>query len=516
MTETHSLSTSNNVDNEKIHEVVTTIPEEQIERDNAAGYELYEKAQDISTEEDLEIYKRVLSKVDWRIVPLLCITYTLQFLDKLSLNYASAYSFKEDLNLVGQRYSWVAAIFNFGYLFWAIPGNYIIQRLPVAKYTGFMLFTWSIILIGHVGLSNYGGALVIRFILGMFEASISPSCMIICGSFYTIKQQPIRMCLFLSFNGVATMVGALLGFGLGHATHASIKPWKLIFLVIGLMNLVWSGIFLWLCPDSPEHAKFLTEEEKAVLIKHIASNNQGVKDKKFQKYQVVEALCDVSVLMIATVGLACGVINGGSSNFISALIKGFGFTGIQATALQLPLGAIEVVFVVVGGIVSFTIKNTRCYVLFAFCIAPLVGLIGIHTISLDHRWSLVGCAFLQFIIGGPVIMCWILLNANVSGSSKRTIANGIWFLLYAAGNIIGANIFYTNQAPKYRSGVIGLITCYCGIMVLAICIRLVLMRRNRMKNKLQNGQPEEQKEQAVLNGFLGMTDFENEGFRYSL
>lgn len=41
-------------------------------------------------------------------------------IDKLSLNYASAYSFIPDLGLEGQRYSWVAAIFNFGYLFWAI------------------------------------------------------------------------------------------------------------------------------------------------------------------------------------------------------------------------------------------------------------------------------------------------------------------------------------------------------------------------------------------------------------
>ena len=34
---------------------------------------------------------------------LLCITYTLQFLDKLSLNYAAAYTLKEDL-------LWCAAI----------------------------------------------------------------------------------------------------------------------------------------------------------------------------------------------------------------------------------------------------------------------------------------------------------------------------------------------------------------------------------------------------------------------
>jgi MFS family permease len=66
-------------------------------------------------------------------------TYTIQFLDKLSLNYANAYTLTPDLGLQGQRYAWVAAIFNFGYLFWALPANYLIQRLPVAKYTGTML-----------------------------------------------------------------------------------------------------------------------------------------------------------------------------------------------------------------------------------------------------------------------------------------------------------------------------------------------------------------------------------------
>lgn len=98
-------------------------------------------------------------------------TYMIQFLDKLSLNYASAYTLIPDLGLEGQRYSWVAAIFNFGYLFWALPANYLIQRLPVSKYTGTMILTWSILLCCHVAAKNYAGMLVLRFLLGMFEAS---------------------------------------------------------------------------------------------------------------------------------------------------------------------------------------------------------------------------------------------------------------------------------------------------------------------------------------------------------
>lgn len=140
------------------------------------------------------------------------------------------------------------------------------------------------------------------------------------------------------------------------------------FLVIGLMNFVWSGIFLWLCPDSPKLVKFLTEDEKAVLIKEVATNNQGLGETRFKKSQAVEALQDLFVYFVALIGLACGVINGGTSNFASSLIKGFGFTGIQATALQMPLGAVELVVVVAAGIVVFTVKNMRCIVLFVICI----------------------------------------------------------------------------------------------------------------------------------------------------
>ena len=106
--------------------------------------------------------------------------------DKLSLNYASAYTLIPDLGLEGQRYSWVAAIFNFGYLFWAIPANLLIQKLPVAKYMGGMLVLWSVIVIAHIGAKNYAGILVLRFLLGMAEAGVSPcsKCSRIRGQYF--------------------------------------------------------------------------------------------------------------------------------------------------------------------------------------------------------------------------------------------------------------------------------------------------------------------------------------------
>ena len=129
------MSDSENAINEKnygIGQVISSVHSIRDEVgnnvDKVVGLEFFENAKDVTDEEVEAELRKIRFKVDIRLMPILCITYTLQFLDKLSLNYASAYSFKEDLGLVGQRYSWVAAIFNFGYMLWAFPSNCKVHR----------------------------------------------------------------------------------------------------------------------------------------------------------------------------------------------------------------------------------------------------------------------------------------------------------------------------------------------------------------------------------------------------
>ena len=58
--------------------------------------------------------KRVLRKIDKRIVPILFFIYLLQYLDKNGINYASVYGLEEGTKLEGQDYSWLGSIFYFG------------------------------------------------------------------------------------------------------------------------------------------------------------------------------------------------------------------------------------------------------------------------------------------------------------------------------------------------------------------------------------------------------------------
>ncbi|KAJ5126795.1 hypothetical protein N7448_007574 [Penicillium atrosanguineum] len=483
------------------------------------GADLYVEAEQLSAEELALEGAQVLRILDWRIMPILYVTYVIQFLDKLSLNYASAYSLNADLGLEGQRYSWVAAIYNFGYLFWAIPSNLMIQKLPVAKYMGGMLLVWSVIVIAHVGAKNYAGILILRFLLGMAEAGVSPCMMIITSMFYKRGEQPLRMAIWLSANGMATMVGALLGFGLGHAHSTVLHSWKLIFLTIGLLNFVTGCVFLAVMPDSPASARFLTHRQRVVAVRRVAENMIGVKTREIKLGQAFENLYDLKVLCYAGIGIACGVINGGVSNFSSALIKGFGFSGINATLLQLPTGAFEAVIVPICGLVATYVPNSRCIVLAVISLIPLAGLLGIRFTDLDHRWTLVGCTWLQYIIGAPVIVCWNLLSTNVAGHTKRAVANGMWFTLYAAGNVAGANIFFSREAPRYYSALTGLLVCYAGIIVLSAVAYLGMRWENARRDAAAAESvdaSEDVTSQAIVDGFKDMTDMESKHFRYAL
>lgn len=108
---------------------IKNVKSQQLEgTEHAVGLDLFQEVLDSDLKYADKEYSKIRRKIDTWLLPVLCITYMLQFLDKLSLNYASAYSMKEDLGLVGNEYGNIAAIFNVGYLIGSIPANYVIQN----------------------------------------------------------------------------------------------------------------------------------------------------------------------------------------------------------------------------------------------------------------------------------------------------------------------------------------------------------------------------------------------------
>lgn len=99
--------------------------------------------------------------------------------------------------------------------------------------------------------------------------------------------------------------------------------------------------------------------------------------------------------------------------------------------------------------------------------------------------------------------------SNVGGYTKRTTATAFVFLAYCIGNIIGPHAFLGSEAPIYQTGCKLIIGCTAGQAAIAMILRYVLIRRNKIRDALG---PVVEGTDDVLQD---LTDFENPNFRYA-
>lgn len=144
--------------------------------------------------------KRLRRKIDWKLMPVLCLTYGLQYYDKAMLSQAvreisdlgltilttieqALFGLREDLGLLtGTRYSYTAAIFYLGFVLGIYPTMLLAQRFPVERVASATVTLWGICLILTTVCTNYKGIYAQRFFLGALESGINPMFMLIVVS----------------------------------------------------------------------------------------------------------------------------------------------------------------------------------------------------------------------------------------------------------------------------------------------------------------------------------------------
>lgn len=119
--------------NHDMEQVDTEVQRGETKHEGARGFDpALQFMADGEIEYTPEESRKVLSKIDRVLMPLLCWVYLIQFADKTSLNYASLMGIREDTHLdpKSQQYSWVSSIFYAGYIFWEyVPLHFL--HLPL-------------------------------------------------------------------------------------------------------------------------------------------------------------------------------------------------------------------------------------------------------------------------------------------------------------------------------------------------------------------------------------------------
>jgi sugar phosphate permease len=222
--------------------------------------------------------KKLVRKIDFMIMPLMWCCYCLQYLDKTLINYANVMGLQEDANLTETQFSTLALIFYVSYLGLEFPHGYLMQRFPTAKYIGCMVTLWGLIVAVTSACKNYGSLVATRVLLGVFEAAVAPSLILITGMWYKHNEQPFRVGIWYLGTGMGTIFGSLMSFGFQHYSSNTFTSWQIMFLVVGLITIAIGIIVVIFLPDNPMKSR-LTNEEKIWAVERLRGNQTGIENK---------------------------------------------------------------------------------------------------------------------------------------------------------------------------------------------------------------------------------------------
>jgi MFS family permease len=450
-------------------------------------------------------------KIDWHIVPLMFLCYTLQFLDKVILNYANVMGLQKDLNMGGNDFSNVATFLFVGLLCFEVPNIYFLQTVPAAKWLGLNVILWGTATACGAAATNYQTLLVSRIFLGIFEATIAPSLMLISSQWYTKSEQAPRFSFWYTGLGIGQIVGGLVSYGFQHmGPDARLSGWRTMFVVLGVVTVIVGSCVVLFLPDTPMKARWLSNNEKVALLKHVSVNQTGIENRKFRAREIVEALMDPQLYLLLISVVLLSVSSGVVTTYSATLIRNLKYDSKQSALMNTPSGAVSIFFTMFVGF-GIRLQSHRWAFIIACIIPAIIGGALMSFLPTDNRAGILAGIYLVNAVVAPLAVFYNWTVANIGGSTKRAFAAAVISGSFSLGNIIGPQTFQAKDAPEYRPAKLAVMGTQAACAFTTFLLFLYYVWQN--KKRTSDGEHEE----AYMSpeAWANMTDKENKTFRYA-
>ncbi|KAJ5112895.1 hypothetical protein N7456_001429 [Penicillium angulare] len=457
--------------------------------------------------------KSLIRKIDWQILPIMFLTYFLQMIDKISINYANVMGIQEDLGLVGNDFSWLATAFFIAYALAELPQGALLQRFPVSKVLGVNVLCWGIILCCSSATKNFAGMLALRVLLGMMEAVIAPALTIYTSMWYTRAESTPRYGLWYCGLGAGQIIGGLISFGAQHApTSISFGGWRIMFVVIGAVNVLVSLLVIFVLPETPEKAKFLTQSEKERVAQRLQNDQAGVGMKVFRWKSVLEAFVDLQTWLLVLLTILITIPSGVITTFSSILIKGFGYDSKQSALLNMPSGVVSILATMLS---TYAISKgfSRWLAIDLLLLPTLLGSCLMSFLPTSNRGGCLAGIYLVNTTVAPLALIYAWTGANFKGYTMKVAGTTLVSAGFSIANIIGPQTFQAKDAPQYLPAKTTLVAVNAAAIVISTALRIMYGVRNATADRL--GAPARSSMEARLAGRSNVQDVHDDSdFRY--
>lgn len=439
-----------------------------------------------------------MNKISLWLIPLMMVLYVISYLDRINISFA-ALQMNKDLNFSDEAYSFGAGIFFVGYCIFGIPSNLIIERFGPRKWVAAIMIVWGLMTIGFCQVRTPLEFHILRFLLGIAEAGFFPGMILYLTYWFPSRFYGGAVAKFMTAIPLAGILGSLIASqALGMKGVCGLAGWMWLFIVTGIPAVLMGILVLFLMPDGPHQARWLTGEEKEHLENMLSppvdsspestaggetategndqtrqATGKSTPDAGSAFDKFLGTVRDFSVWHCALLYFSLTVSMYGFQLWLPQIIKAFGSSNDSTTAL---LSAIPAVFQALGMLIIATNSDRtgerRYHVMIASAIT-FSGLI-LSCVS-DIIWiKFAGLCLAAFGIWGSVGPFWALTKGTLRASSQVTgiaIINSIGNLGGFAGPVI---VGYIKQQSKgFADSLIALAVASVLAALLAFSTRFI-------------------------------------------
>ncbi|CAG8649738.1 14830_t:CDS:10 [Cetraspora pellucida] len=427
--------------------------------------------------------KRLVQKLDIRILPLLTLLYTLSFLDRVNIGNAKLANLERDLNLTGNEYNWSLGIFFLGYVIFEVPSNIILIKTKPSIWISTLMVMWGAIMIGMAFVKNFSQLMATRFLLGAFESGLFPGVIFYITKWYKKSERNYRISLFFAGATIAGAFNGLLAFSITNLNgKLGLNGWQWLFIIDGVVTVLVASASFFLITDYAETATWLTEDERKLAVDRLRSDTGHVHTTHFDKHQIFQAFKDLKIYIFMFLYFCLLVTLYSFSFFIPTIVNGLGFDTVISQLLSTP----PFIF---GCISSVTIAKLsdhygiRSPYLISGLLISIIGytLLIIHSNSIALKYTGVCIVGLGIFACIPISLTW--LTNNLAGDSKCAVGSAMVIAWGNIGGVVSAQIYKSSDAPTYLTGHSVALSLLVFAVILSIIQYFFLNRINKCKLK---------------------------------
>ncbi|TVY43165.1 putative transporter [Lachnellula occidentalis] len=435
---------------------------------------------------DKALTRRILWKLDFRILPVLALLFLCSFLDRTNVGNAKTYGLETSLGMTDHQYDTGLAVYYATYiarqvlftslLVWRqaanpitifniisceIPSNLVLKKISPRIWLPALTVMWGIVTMCLGFVRNYAGFLVVRAVLGITEGGLLPGIVLYLSGMYTRGEMALRLGLFYTAASLSGAFGGLLARGLTEIGQiGSQAEWSWIFIIEGILTVVVGVIAYFLLPNSVDTASFLKEDERAYartrlhldVPSRLAQDGSGDQHEAFSWSEVSRGIFDLSTWLsaVAYFGILAGLYSFGL--FLPTIIVELGYTANEAQLWSVIPYAVATVVTIAVSIVSDRLK-LRGVVMLIVLLPAIVGYAVIANVGIQHPKVKYGMTILMATGMYASVPCVLVWNSNNSaGHYKRATTTALQLMIANSGGFVATFIYPSKDKPQFHKG----------------------------------------------------------------